>query len=74
MFISITMILMTFEVFKSSIKTLINGEKFTFSIWLIVVCLVTIIIKFSLNRDEPIIIPNEPNWETIPDCYLNNSN
>ncbi len=48
MFISITMMLMTFEVFKSSIKTLINGEKFTFSIWLIVVCLVTIIIKFSL--------------------------
>lgn len=48
MFISITMILMTFEVFKSSIKTLINGEKFTFSIWLIIVCLVTIIIKFSL--------------------------
>lgn len=48
MFISITMMLMTFEVFKSSIKTLINGEKFTFSIWLIIVCLVTIIIKFSL--------------------------
>ena len=50
MFISITMILMTFEVFKSSIKTLINGEKFTFSIWLIIVCLVTIIIKFSIMR------------------------
>ena len=48
MFISITMMLMTFEVFKSSIKTLISGEKFTFSIWLIVVCMVTIIIKFSL--------------------------
>lgn len=48
MFISITMMLMTFEVLKSSIKTLINGDKFTFSIWLIVVCLVTIIIKLSL--------------------------
>lgn len=48
MFISITMMLMTFEVLKSSIKTLISGEKFTFSIWLIVVCMVTIIIKFSL--------------------------
>lgn len=48
LFISIIIILMSYEVLSSSIKALINGERFTFSIWLIIVCIVTIIIKFLL--------------------------
>ena len=48
MLISIAMILMSLKVFLNAINSLIAGEKFTFSIWLIVVCIVTIIVKFCL--------------------------
>lgn len=46
--ISITMILMSLTVIKGTIETFINKEEFVFSIWLILVCLLTIITKFSL--------------------------
>lgn len=48
MLISISMILMASLVLKDSIKSLFYGSEYTFSIWLIVVCIVTIIVKFSL--------------------------
>lgn len=48
MLISISMLLMATFVLKDSIKSLFYGSKYTFSIWLIVVCIVTIIVKFSL--------------------------
>ena len=48
MLISIAMILMAYQVFKNSFLALIFQEKYDFSIWLIVVCLITIIVKFSL--------------------------
>lgn len=46
--ISITMVVMSFTVIKGTIETFINKEKFTFSIWLVVVCIITIITKFIL--------------------------
>ena len=46
--ISITMILLSITVIKNAITTLVEKEYFTFSIWLIVVCIITIITKFSL--------------------------
>ena len=48
MLISISMLLMATFVLKDSIKSLFYGSKYTFSIWLIVVCIVTIIVKFLL--------------------------
>lgn len=48
MLISIAMMMMAFEVAKSSILSLINQGKFTFSIWLVVVCITTIVVKFLL--------------------------
>lgn len=48
MLISITMMLMTYQVLKGSILSLLNGEKYQFSIWLIVVCIITIVVKLSL--------------------------
>ena len=48
MLISISMILMAVLVLKDSLKSIFYGSKYTFSIWLIVVCIVTIIVKFSL--------------------------
>ena len=46
--ISIVMILMSWKVLISSVKSLFTGERFDFSIWLVVVCIVTIFIKFLL--------------------------
>ncbi len=48
MLISISMILMAMVILKDSFISLINGKTYDFSIWLIVVCIVTIIVKFYL--------------------------
>lgn len=48
MMISILMIILTIRSMYDSILTLINPRKYTFSIYLIVVCLITIVIKFLL--------------------------
>ena len=48
MLISIAMMLMSLKSFVDSILSLIQKDKYTFSIWLIIVCIVTIITKFSL--------------------------
>ncbi len=46
--ISITMIVLSIIVIKGAVETLILKEHLTFSIWLIIVCIITIITKFSL--------------------------
>ncbi len=48
MLISIAMFLMSFKVLNDSLFAIINNKKYNFSIWLIVVCLITILIKFTL--------------------------
>ena len=48
MLISISMILMAIIILKDSFISLINGKTYDFSVWLIVVCIVTIIVKFCL--------------------------
>lgn len=48
MLISIVMILMALFVLKDSISSIFNNNKYAFSIWLVIVCIVTIIVKFSL--------------------------
>ncbi len=48
MLISISMILMSLIILKDSILTIINKDKYTFSIWLIIVCIITIVSKISL--------------------------
>lgn len=48
MLISITMMIMAYTVGKSSILSLINKEEYTFSIWIVIVCIITIITKLSL--------------------------
>jgi cation diffusion facilitator family transporter len=46
--ISLAMIVMGLTVALDSIQSLLTQETFTFSIWLIVICIITILIKFSL--------------------------
>ena len=46
--ISIAMIYMSIVIFKDSLITLINQDKYTYSIWLVIICIITIITKISL--------------------------
>lgn len=48
MLISIAMIIMAFKSFIDSIISLFNQDKYNFSIWLIIVCIITIITKLAL--------------------------
>ena len=48
MLISIVMILMGLVVFKNSFISIFNNEKYIFSIWLIIICIITIVIKLAL--------------------------
>ena len=46
--ISIAMIVMGLTVATDSLNTLIKREEFTFSIWLVIICIITIITKLAL--------------------------
>jgi len=46
--ISITMLILSFSVFKDSFISLLNPSKYHFSYFLVIVCLVTILVKFIL--------------------------
>lgn len=48
MLISIIMILMSLVILKDSVSSLFNNTKYEFSIWLVIVCVVTILVKLSL--------------------------
>ena len=48
MLISITMFLLSIKLLSSSFKSLLYGSEYNFSIWIIIVCIVTIITKFAL--------------------------
>ena len=48
MLISVAMILMGIFVFKDSVLSIFNSNKYNFSIWLVIVCIITILIKFIL--------------------------
>ena len=48
MLISIIMILMALLIIKSGVETLIKNKTYTYSIWLIIISIVTIITKLSL--------------------------
>lgn len=48
MLISITMMVLGISLLVDSVKAIINPSKYHFTIWLVVVCIVTIIVKLSL--------------------------
>ncbi len=48
MLISVTMIFMAFIILKDSLISLINKNTYEYSIWLVVICIITIITKISL--------------------------
>lgn len=48
MLISVTMIFMSLMIFKDSITSLMNKDTYEYSIWLVYICIITIIVKLSL--------------------------
>ena len=48
MLISIVMMAMSVMIIKDALISIFCNEKYEFSIWLVIVCLVTIVVKFSL--------------------------
>ena len=48
MLISIAMIIMGIIVFKNSFVSIVNNDKYVYSIWLVIVCIATIIVKLFL--------------------------
>ena len=48
MLMSIVMIIATLFILKNSIFSIFQSKEYIFSIWLIIVCIITIIVKFSL--------------------------
>ena len=48
MLISLVMIVMSLIVLKDAIYSIFNNSKYNYSNWLIIVCIITIIVKFSL--------------------------
>ena len=48
MLISIVMMLMAYQVMKGAVLSFVYEEKYFFSIWLVIICFITIIVKFFL--------------------------
>ena len=48
MLISISMILISLVVLKNSLNSIFRSNKYDFNIWLVIVCIITIIVKISL--------------------------
>lgn len=59
--ISIAMMFFSFQVFKDSILSFMGNSHFSFSIWLIVVCFITIIVKFCLYLYTKSLYQKYPN-------------
>lgn len=79
--ISLVMIVLSFTVIKSSISNIFNPQNYHFSNWLIVVCITTIVTKFSLflytnylykKYDSILIKANS--LDHINDCLLTTLN
>ena len=48
MLISIAMLIMSYTVFKNSLMSIFNQNNYKFSMYLVLVCIITILVKFSL--------------------------
>lgn len=81
MLISIAMLILGYQVIKGSILSLVNHSKVTYSIWLVVVCIVTLIIKVNLfiytnylcrKHDNLLLVANSR--DHLNDCMLTSLN
>jgi len=61
MLISIVMIIASFSIFKESMIVILEGKTYDFSIWLVVVCIITILVKIGLYLYTNYIAKKENN-------------
>lgn len=81
MLVSISMILISLKLFESSIKALLNPEKYMFSWWLVIVCIATITTKLclyiythSLAKKHDNILLEANAKDHINDCIVTSFN
>lgn len=81
MLISIAMILMALFVFKDSFSSIFNNSKYNFSIWLIIVCIITIITKLilfiythNLSKKYNNLLIKANSKDHINDCFITLAN
>ena len=81
MLISIVMMAMALVIFKDSVMVIVDNQKYDFSSWLIVVCIVSIIIKFllfvytySLSKKYNNLLIKANSKDHICDCFITGTN
>lgn len=81
MLISIAMMATAIIILKDSVLVIINNNKYNFSIWLVVVCLVTIITKlglfiytYSLSKKYNNLLIKANSKDHICDCFVTSAN
>ena len=81
MLISIAMMGTALIIFKDSILVIINNQKYNFSIWLVVVCLITIITKlclfiytYGLSRKYNNLLIKANSKDHVCDCFVTGAN
>ena len=77
MLISVVMIIACLSIFKSSLISLFDNQGYTFSIWLVIVCIITIIIKLflyiytnNIAKKEKNLLIKANSKDHINDCVI----
>ena len=81
MLISIAMMVTALIILKDSILVIINNQKYNFSIWLVIVCLITIITKlclfiytYGLSKKYNNLLIKANSKDHICDCFVTSAN
>lgn len=81
MIISLVMMATSAVIFKDSLLVIINNQKYDFSIWLIVVCIVTILVKlglfiytYGLSKKYNNLLIKANSKDHICDCFITSMN
>lgn len=81
MLISVAMLATALIILKDSIMVIINNDKYNFSIWLVIVCLITIITKiglfvytYKLSKKYNNLLIKANSKDHIADCFVTGAN
>ena len=81
MLISVAMLVTALIILKDSIMVIVNNDKYNFSIWLVIVCLITIITKiglfiytYKLSKKYNNLLIKANSKDHIADCFVTGAN
>lgn len=81
MLISVAMLATALIILKDSIMVIVNNDKYNFSIWLVIVCLITIITKiglfiytYKLSKKYNNLLIKANSKDHIADCFVTGAN